>query len=700
MSVLFPGFLFPHITLLGLFSVFGFLFFAIMPFPLSFRGGGIFASVFCIYFCHTHRTHRALRWNDVHICCNDVHIYPHRRTLCASQSAYLQSQKQKQRQKRTLKVVKLLIKLFYLVTIIPTTLSGGIAATNNKYDSVFYLRQHPANSLPRLNIVSAYNNVSAYCFELSGKHVEYQCSLSSPINWLREMNAAFVGLDIYYYNNYNKRNKQDSSHLHCNTKQQWFIFQALNHTNVLPVAGTTIFATCGNFTFLHCSFVLLHPHYNTHLFYLSSFQVAFLVPILSPNQEAISESNSGIHDTINSLAIVQCECKNEELTSLKCGANTNDQEDSNNIQKIFLDIFSSLKFQSREIKAFQLLAAGEYSRLIISFAGFVYLFETSDKHVGVATMTSVGFVSMLPWTTTAASICNKHFFLHCETNCHHILLAINDWYNQKSSHLCRNIEQQWFIFQALNHKRVLPVASIPILDSSDGYGFAPSPISGPVSTSLPSISGSVPSIFYSFVPGGVPHWATSFASSQSAFFHQQFFPSSFSGSMLFCRSFFDTSPSASESGGGTAATETTTKTATKTKTETETENRSNEDDVQLIIVGKSLAPNIFHSHKFFPRWRTSRVVNLSSVHVKWLDNTFSESLPPWFYNNHLIVKAHGVKFSKFLWFSSFCQNIDLDLAKAMDQQVDADQQNACVLQYVYEYKWTASFDIVQIFPLY
>ena len=36
----------------------------------------------------------------------------------------------------------------------------------------------------------------------------------------------------------------------------------------------------------------------------------------------------------------------------------------------------------------------------------------------------------------------------------------------------------------------------------------------------------------------------------------------------------------------------------------------------------------------------------------------------------------------------------------MDQQVDADQQNACVLQYVYEYKWTASFDIVQIFPLY
>ena len=169
-------------------------------------------------------------------------------------------------------------------------------------------------------------------FELSGQHVECQCSSSSPIYWLREMNAALVGLDIFlsseandiFYiilgvgrltsvefnfifpwttttNSYlqiehifchlllalNEWNKQDSSHLYHNTKQHWFIFQALNHTNVLRVAGITIFATCGNFSFLCRSCVLLHPHYNTHLFYLSSFQVAFLVPILSPTLEAI-----------------------------------------------------------------------------------------------------------------------------------------------------------------------------------------------------------------------------------------------------------------------------------------------------------------------------------------------------------------------------------------------------------------------------
>ena len=36
----------------------------------------------------------------------------------------------------------------------------------------------------------------------------------------------------------------------------------------------------------------------------------------------------------------------------------------------------------------------------------------------------------------------------------------------------------------------------------------------------------------------------------------------------------------------------------------------------------------------------------------------------------------------------------------MDRQVDADQLNTCVLQHVYEYKWTVSFDNVRIFPLY
>ena len=155
--------------------------------------------------------------------------------------------------------------------------------------------------------------------------------------------------------------------------------------------------------------------------------------------------------------------------------------------------------------------------------------------------------------------------------------------------------------------------------------------------------------------------------------------------------FFYSSPSASESGGGTAETKT-----------TKTENRSNEDDVQAMdksnIVGKSLAPNIFTSHKFFPRCRTSRVVNLSSVLVKWLDNMFSESLLPWFYNDHLMKKAHCTKLLKLIRVSSFYRNRDLeaitdtnDFAKVMDRQVYAGRQN--VLQYVYEYEWNVNFNM-------
>ena len=41
-----------------------------------------------------------------------------------------------------------------------------------------------------------------------------------------------------------------------------------------------------------------------------------------------------------------------------------------------------------------------------------------------------------------------------------------------------------------------------------------------------------------------------------------------------------------------------------------------------------------------------------------------------------------------------------DFAKAMEQQFDADKQNAQVLQYANEHKWNVIFDIVWIFPLY
>ena len=279
-----------------------------MPFPLSFGGGGIFAFVFCLYFRCTHRTHRAPRQNDVHSCREDVHIDPHRRTLCASRREYLQSQKQKQRQKRNLKVVKLLFKLFYLATVIQKTLSGGIAATDDKYDRLFYLRQHPANSLPRIIIAAAPNTneqkdrdaLKAFQlladveyrqptisftgfvsgFELYDKYVDCQCSSSSPINWFREMNVALVGLarlvsvDFMFIFPWttttnslglNEWNKQDSSHLYHDTAQLCFISHALNHTKVLPIAGTTIIATCGGFPVSTVFFFLRHLPFSHQL---------------------------------------------------------------------------------------------------------------------------------------------------------------------------------------------------------------------------------------------------------------------------------------------------------------------------------------------------------------------------------------------------------------------------------------------------
>ena len=80
-------------------------------------------------------------------------------------------------------------------------------------------------------------------------------------------------------------NEQEFYNLYCNIEEQWFIYNTLNHEKVLPDASTTILATCGgcSFTFLCRGCVLLHPHYRTHSFSLSLFQVEFLVPNLYPN---------------------------------------------------------------------------------------------------------------------------------------------------------------------------------------------------------------------------------------------------------------------------------------------------------------------------------------------------------------------------------------------------------------------------------
>ena len=121
--------------------------------------------------------------------------------------------------------------------------------------------------------------------------------------------------------------------------------------------------------------------------------------------------------------------------------------------------------------------------------------------------------------------------------------------------------------------------------------------------------------------------------------------------------FFYSSPSASESRGGT---EETPKLKMKMKTKTMSlTTLLGEDDVEAVdtldIVGKSLATNVFSPHNFFPRRMTSRVVKLSSVCIKQLDDMFSKSLIliPWFSNNHLIEKAHYMNLLKLLCFSSF-----------------------------------------------
>ena len=227
---------------------------------------------------------------------------------------------------------------------------------------------------------------------------------------------------------------------------------------------------------------------------------------------------------------------------------------------------------------------------------------------------------------------------------------------------------------------------VPTLDSSNGYGCAPGHVSSTVlSLAVIHIGQQVLhlALFKVFFPSlsrtllqvllGVSFQARNCLSLNGLCLSINYFFLPLSTFLcVFPVIFFYSSPSASESGGVTA------------EIETETENRSNEDDVQATkddvqamvksdIVGKSLAPNVFSSHNFFPRCRTTRVVNLSSVRIKRLDNTFSESLLPWFSNNHLIKKACCMKSLKLLRVSSFYQNRDLeaitdtnDFAKAMD----------------------------------
>ena len=83
----------------------------------------------------------------------------------------------------------------------------------------------------------------------------------------------------------NKWNAKEFYNLYCNIKEQWFIYNALNHEWVLPAGGTIIIESCGgcSSTFLCRSCVLFHPVLRTDPFLLLPFQVEFLIPNLYPN---------------------------------------------------------------------------------------------------------------------------------------------------------------------------------------------------------------------------------------------------------------------------------------------------------------------------------------------------------------------------------------------------------------------------------
>lgn len=79
-------------------------------------------------------------------------------------------------------------------------------------------------------------------------------------------------------------NAQEFYNLYCKTKEQWIIYNTLNHEMFLPATDTTILTSCEGrgSTFIHCGCVLFHPDFRTNPFSLLPFQVAFLVQSLFP----------------------------------------------------------------------------------------------------------------------------------------------------------------------------------------------------------------------------------------------------------------------------------------------------------------------------------------------------------------------------------------------------------------------------------
>ena len=285
-----------------------------------------------------------------------------------------------------------------------------------------------------------------------------------------------------------------------------------------------------------------------------------------------------VNNIISSLAIVQCEFKNGEVTSQQCEYKNSIVHCENKNDKV---TSQQCEYNNGKVTAFQLQTVSETIQWIVHYAGFVYIFEISGKHVehkhnssspinfwlrkmnaafvrlnnflyseanvilntvlGVGTLNGVGLNYILSCETTADFNFVKKLYLQRQYKewlstidffCQ-LLLAIKDWNKQELYNLYSNIKKQWFIFLALNHEKVLPTATAgtPILASYGVEFLVPNLYPNAVSTGLPtSTLNSVPGLQLRHFPSDV--WCHEFVQWTINKFKSRFFLFYYSNSGL------------------------------------------------------------------------------------------------------------------------------------------------------------------------
>ena len=163
-------------------------------------------------------------------------------------------------QLQTMKVFKLLVKIFFLETVITTaTMSGRITNNNVKYNSlVFCLQKHPINSNGNIIPTPKYKNLFTTNAKIEVKaivltlidewilnEVQMACDHGAGSSKARAMKG-LVKMDKSYDSNLPLKLQ--------NSIGIWstIIYNALNHKKVLLTAATMILATCGG-----CGYIFL-----------------------------------------------------------------------------------------------------------------------------------------------------------------------------------------------------------------------------------------------------------------------------------------------------------------------------------------------------------------------------------------------------------------------------------------------------------